>query len=369
MTKHLQFPDPHQQQHRELQVLHEVARTLPSSLDLDQVLRGIMQQMSQAFLPESWSLLTLDEEAQQLVFAAGAEETLVHKRIPVGEGVAGWVALHGEPLILNNPQQDARYLADADAANHGKRAAESVVCLPLRARGSTQGVIQLVNCKMEELRPQQIFLLQALCDYAAIAIQNARVLEQVQRLTITDDCTGLYNARHMYAMLDSALERCTKKHQPVGLIFLDLDHFKEVNDTHGHLHGSKLLAEVATLIRNNIGPLCSAFRYGGDEFVILLPNMGKESCINTARLLLETIQKTSFLAESGLAVRLGASFGVACAPEDGRSLHEVIRAADTAMYAVKNSTRNGVQAAGAAQGAAPMEPGLQAVPARSRHEL
>jgi diguanylate cyclase (GGDEF)-like protein len=365
VTKHLQFPDPHQQQHRELQVLHEVARTLTASLDLDQVLRGIMQQMSQAFLPESWTLLTLDEEAQQLVFAAGAEETLEHKRIPVGEGVAGWVALHGEPLILNNPQQDARYLADPQQSGQGRRAADSVVCLPLRARGRTQGVIQLVNCKMEELRPQQIFLLQALCDYAAIAIQNARVLEQVQRLTITDDCTGLYNARHMYAMLELALERCAKKHQPVGLIFLDLDHFKEVNDTHGHLHGSKLLAEVATLVRNNIGPLCSAFRYGGDEFVILLPNMGKESCMSTARLLLDLIQKTSFLAEAGLAVRLGASFGVACAPEDGQGLHAIIRAADAAMYAVKNSTRNGVQGAGST----PATAGLQAVPAHSRHEL
>ena len=365
MTKHIQFPDPHQQQHRELQVLHEVARTLTSSLDLDQVLRGILQQMSQAFLPENWSLLTLDEETQQLVYAAGAEETLEHKRIPVGEGIVGWVAQHGEPLILNNPQQDARYLADANAADNGKRPAESVVCLPLRARGRTQGVIQLVNCKMEELRPQQVFLLQALCDYAAIAIQNARVLEQVQRLTITDDCTGLHNARHMYAMLESALERCAKKHQPVGLIFLDLDHFKEVNDTHGHLYGSKLLAEVATLIRNNIGPLCSAFRYGGDEFVILLPNLGKESCMNTARLLLEMLQEKEFLQEAGLRVRLSASIGVACAPEDGQTLHAVIRAADSAMYAVKNSTRNGVQGAGNA----PATKGLHTVPARSRHEI
>ena len=344
MTTHLKFPEP--QQHRELQALHDVARTLTSSLDLDQVLRAIMQQMAQFFRPDTWSLLMIDEETRELFQAAGAGEFVEQqhgKRIPLGEGIPGWVAQHGEPLIITDPQADARF---QEPVIPGARPAETVVCLPLRSRSKTYGVIQLVNCHIDAMRPQEIFFLHALCDYAAIAIQNSRAMEQIQKLTITDDCTGLFNARHLYEMLEGALDHCGKKHQPVSLIFLDLDHFKSVNDTHGHLMGSKLLAEVGAMIRNNIGPLCSAFRYGGDEFVVLLPNMSKESSVGTARLLLRTLQETKFLQDAGLKITLGASFGVATCPDDGRGLHDVIRAADTAMYAIKNTTRNGVFASG-----------------------
>ncbi len=338
MTTHIKFPEP-QQPHRELQVLHEVARTLTSSLDLDDVLRTIMQQMERSFRPATWSLLMLDEASQELVYAAGAEESLGRKRIPVGQGIPGWVAQHGEPLIIANAQTDSRFQESQPA---GTQPAETVICLPLRSHAHTYGVIQLVNCPIDTMQTQEIFFLHALCDYAAIAIQNARAMEQIQKLTITDDCTGLYNARHLYNMLDATLDHCGHKHQPVSLIFFDLDHFKNINDTHGHLMGSKLLGEVGQLIRDNIGPLGSAFRYGGDEFVVLLPNMGKASSINTAKLLLQMLQETKFLQENGLNITLGASFGVAATPEDGRELHEIIRAADAAMYAVKNSTRNGV---------------------------
>lgn len=370
----VKFPD--QPQHRELQALHEVARTLTSTLDLDQVLRAIMQQMAQFFRPETWSLMMIDEATRELFQAAGAGAIveLQHgKRIPIGEGIAGWVAQHGEPLIITNPEAEMKTaeqntaktkepnpplqkssvtpitgpIADPIAGEAapvppGLRPADTVVCLPLRSRGRTYGVIQLVNCHIDAMRPQEIFFLHALCDYAAIAIQNSQAMEQIHKLTITDDCTGLYNARHMYEMLQAELDHCGKKFQPVSLIFFDLDHFKGVNDTHGHLLGSKLLAEVGTLVRNNIGPLCSAYRYGGDEFVVLLPNMGKESSLGTARLLLQTIQETKFLQTDGLKVTLGASFGVATCPEDGRGLHDIIRAADDAMYTIKNSTRNAV---------------------------
>ena len=344
MTTHIKFPEP--QQHHELQTLHDVARTLTSSLDLDQVLRTIMQQMAQFFRPETWSLLMIDDESQELFYAAGAGESMQehrNKRIPVGQGIPGWVARHGEPLLLTDPVTDPRF-QEAHAA--GSKPTDTVVCLPLRSRSRTYGVIQLVNCRLDALRNQDMFFLHAMCDYAAIAIQNARAVEEIQKLSITDDCTGLYNSRYLYEMLEAALDRSQRKHQPVSLIFLDLDHFKKVNDTHGHLMGSKLLGEVGNAIRNNIGPLCTAFRYGGDEFVVLLPNMGKESSIGTARLLLETLHKTQFLEEFGLNMGLEASFGVATSPEDGSGLHEIIRAADAAMYTVKNSTRDAVGAAG-----------------------
>lgn len=344
MDKLIQFPDG--QPALEIQTFHEVARALTSSVDLSVILHNIMQQMTRFFNPQAWSLLILDEKKRQLyygVISGGQTEKLRRKRIPLGQGTPGWVALHGEPMILTTMPEDAD-LSDEIPENGGR--VESLICLPLRVRNKTYGVLQLVNCHPESMRNHEIFFLHALCDYAAIAIQNARSFEQIQLLTITDDCTGLYNARHLYERLEHTLERSHRTRRPVSLIFFDLDHFKLVNDTYGHLNGTRLLAEVGSMVRDGLGLLDTGYRYGGDEFVVLMPHQDKPRGIDLARRLLDKLRSTSFLKEAGLNLHLEASFGVAAFPEDGMDLHSIIRAADSAMYYVKHTTRNQVAAAG-----------------------
>ena len=131
------------------------------------------------------------------------------------------------------------------------------------------------------------FLPAGLCDYAAIAIENARSVEKIQELTITDDCTGLYNARHLYKTLETEVYRSARFGYEFTVLFIDLDHFKQVNDTHGHLIGSKLLAEIGYLIKAQLRLIDFAFRYGGDEFVVLLPQTGKDSALVVAKRLRE----------------------------------------------------------------------------------
>lgn len=344
MAKQIQFPNG--QPALEIQTFHEVARALTSSVELDGILRNIMQQMTRFFNPQAWSLLVLDEPKRQLYYGAvsgGQSEKLKRKRIPLGQGIPGWVALHGEPMILPTIPEGSE-MADELPENGGR--VESIICLPLRVRNRTYGVLQLVNCRPEEMQSHEIFFLHALCDYAAIAIQNARAFEQIQELTITDDCTGLYNSRHLYERLEHTLDRSVRTGKPVGLIFFDLDNFKKVNDTHGHLNGSRLLAEVGHLVRDSLGLIETAYRYGGDEFVVLMPHQSKQRAVDLANRLLEKLRTTSFLTEAGLHLNLKASFGVAAAPDDGTDVHSIIRAADAAMYYVKNTTRNGVAAAG-----------------------
>jgi diguanylate cyclase (GGDEF)-like protein len=204
------------------------------------------------------------------------------------------------------------------------------------------GVIQLVNVNMDGFGEAELYFLQSLCDYAAIAIENAKSVERIQELTITDDCTGLFNARHLYKTLDAEVYRSSRFGYEFSVIFIDLDHFKQVNDTHGHLVGSKLLAEIGYLIKAQLRLIDFAFRYGGDEFVVLLPQTGKDAALVVARRMRELLRASIFCVEEGLNLNVRASMGMATFPHDAKTPHDIIRQADEMMYLVKNTTRDNI---------------------------
>src|SRR3954470_457126 len=236
-------------QSQELRIFHDVAKALTSSLDLDSILQTIMEKMAEYFRPDTWSLLMVDEQKNELYFAiavGSASEALKNVRLKVGEGIAGHVAKYGEKLIVPDVRSDKRFAKRIDKVTQMET--QSIICVPLKSKLRVLGVIQLVNVNMNHFTEAESFFLQSLCDYAAIAIENARAVERIQELTITDDCTHLFNARHLAAVLPTEIERARRFGQPLGLLFLDLDHFKQVNDVHGHLAGSRVLAEAAEVI-------------------------------------------------------------------------------------------------------------------------
>ena len=331
-----------------LRVFHDVARTLTTTLELEEILLAIMDKMANFFGPERWSLLMIDEEAKDLYYAIAVGEdsdSLRGLRVPLGQGVAGWVASTGNPLVVPNVSLDPHW--STFARNHPDLNIHSIACVPIRSGENTLGVIQLLNSKLDLLSEYSISFLRILCDYAAIAIQNARSVNLIQTLSITDDCTGLYNARKLYNMLDEKVKLTQAgKPLPFSLMFVDLDHFKSVNDTHGHLVGSRLLGEVGNLLKRQIGPEHAAFRYGGDEFVVLLSCADKAAAAGMTHALCDGLRNHSFLTCDNLALRITGSFGLATFPEDGDSVHTILRAADSMMYEVKNTTRDDVAIAG-----------------------
>jgi diguanylate cyclase (GGDEF)-like protein len=285
----------------------------------------------------------VDDEHSELYFAIAvgpAAEALKNVRLKVGEGIAGWVAKHGEQLVVPDVAADPRFAKRIDESTQWET--QSIICVPLRSKLSVLGVIQLVNVDMSQFSEQELFFLQSLCDYAAIAIENARWVERIQELTITDDCTGLYNARHLYKTLDTEVYRSSRFGYEFSVLFIDLDHFKTVNDTHGHLIGSKLLAEIGYLVKAQLRLIDFAFRYGGDEFVVLLPQTSKDQALVVAKRLRDALRASSFCREESLNLNVRASMGLATYPHDARSAHDIIRQADEMMYLVKNSTRDNI---------------------------
>lgn len=326
----------------DLLVFHQLARSLTSSFDLDTILRTILEQMERIMDAELWTLLMLDEARQELYYAiaaGGKQEALSDLRVKVGEGVAGWVVEHGETLIVPEAMDDPRVKEDRGAKPRNVR---SVIALPLRGRKGTHGAIEVFNPRANQMTDYTIAFLHILADHAAIAIENAHDVARIQQLTITDDTTGLYNVRHLYDVLDRELKRCGQLKHPLSLAFLDLDQFKLVNDAHGHLVGSELLACTGRQLQDLSRKQDWCFRYGGDEFVILMPDTGAQAALTRAGDLLDALMGTKLQMKNGLELSVRASVGLATAPLDGTTVHEIIGAADTRMYLVKSNGRGKV---------------------------
>jgi len=328
----------------DLLVFHQLARSLTSSFDLDTILRTILEQMERMVEAEFWALLMLDESTQHLYYAIAAgeeQEALRGLRVKPGEGVSGWVLEHGETLIVPQMEGDPRA---AQTGTPGISSVRSVIALPLRGRTGTQGVIEIINPRAE-MSDYTIAFLHILADHAAIAIENARDVACIQQLTITDDTTGLHNVRHLYNVLDRELRRSKKSQIPVSLAFLDLDRFKLVNDAHGHLVGSELLALTGQRLQELSRKQDVCFRYGGDEFVILMPETDAETALELTKTMHRALMETQFRMKNGLKLNVSASVGLASTPRDGNQLHAIIGTADARMYAVKSHGRGNVRGA------------------------
>jgi diguanylate cyclase (GGDEF)-like protein len=332
----------------ELAALNEIGKALTSSLDISEVMELILEKVNALLRPSNWSLLLQDPVTDELFFQAArgpGSAALLGMRLKPGEGIAGHVATSGKPLRVDDVRKDPRFAArfDEKSSFHSR----SILCVPLSSKGRTLGVIELVNgAQHGPFSEEDLRTLSTVGEFAAIALENARNFAKVQELTVIDDHTGLFNSRHLKRQLEQEVVRATRFGHPVSLIFCDLDRFKQVNDKRGHQSGSRVLFEVGQLLGQVLRATDVAVRYGGDEFVVLLPETSRDQALEVARRLRDEVAGALFLAnEKAGPLRLTASFGVATFPDDGTTSEELVRRADEAMYRVKARSRDGVEAA------------------------
>jgi diguanylate cyclase (GGDEF)-like protein len=188
-------------------------------------------------------------------------------------------------------------------------------------------------------------ILLTLVEPCAIAIENAMLFQRAEQLTITDDLTKLFNSRYLNLYLTREIKRTKRHAAPLAVIFLDLDGFKSINDQYGHLAGSRTLTEVGSILSRSVRETDTIARYGGDEFVVVLPETPAAGAMVIAERIRRAIECYTFLESQGLAARLSASFGIACYPDHALTPEGLIQKADQAMYRVKERSKNGLELA------------------------
>jgi diguanylate cyclase (GGDEF)-like protein len=341
---HLKTVASLQQKVRELETLNEIVQAISSSLQPREILDIIMEKTAELIKAEGWSLLLLDQEKQELVFEAAAGEAgkkLLGMRLRVGQGVAGWVAHYGQSIIVPDVTKDPRFYAGVDKKT--KFVTKSILCVPMKSRDKIIGVVEVVNkIGGEPFTTDDLDIFENLVAHITIALHNATLYRKMEEASLIDDLTQLYNNRYCKEYLDRYLNKRKDSPAPLSLIFMDIDYFKLVDDNFGHLVGSETLRYVGERIRKTVRTCDVVVRYGGDEYIIILPNTDKSTAAVIAERVRKEIKREPFYAFGNKKFSITITSGIATYPDDAKTRDDLIGAADKAMYEGKLSGRDKV---------------------------
>ena len=316
--------------HREIYALYEIAQSMGTSLGVADTMALIASKLSN-LIPFSTCALYLQEESGDLLrcrFATGIDADLLQPlAIMSGEGLVGWVGRNQRALV------NARPSADLEAGGQpGATTLQSALVCPLILSNRLIGTIALYHTEPGCYTDDHRRLIERVAEQAAAVVNNSILFEQTKRDSLTDPLTGLPNTRFMFVHLTRELARAERLDTEVSLLVMDLDGFKEINDSHGHHTGDKALREVARVLRNGIRPYDICVRYAGDEFVVVLSGCGAIEAEQKQRELQRAIEEIPFEVRPGQVVPLGSSFGYAVFPRDGQAYETLLSTADRRMY-------------------------------------
>ncbi len=330
------------QKEYELDFFIKTGKALTESLEFKKVLRVILSAARRLVRCEDWALLLLDNSGKSLHYSVGKTASLkVLKKVryKMGEGPAGWVAKNEQALLIPDFSKQTQYKKEERFYPH--IIVRNLLCLPIVCNNQVIGVIQVLNrIGQNQFSENDLDLLEKLLDLSSSAIARSDLYQKMSDLVTTDDLTHLYNLRYLDHVLDVEMKRSRRYKSFLSLIFIDLDFFKQVNDNHGHLMGSKVLVEMASILIESLRAVDVIVRYGGDEFVVLLPNTDLKKASRVAERVRIAIHEFDFLKEEGLSLKITASFGIACYPKHANARNDLIHLADRAMYVSKTNGRD-----------------------------
>lgn len=331
---------------QELRQLLDMSADLSASLDPRQVADLIASHMARAMGVDECAISYWDRPNGRL-------ESLGYYPELAKEALEPFFVVSGYPQTLRVLESQEAALVDAEdpdadpaeVALMRTAGQRTLAMLPLVAKGQSIGLVELFSVSAITWDAERLELARTMANEAAMALENARLYEDARKLADRDPLTGFYNHRFLHERLGEEVVRTQRARRPLSVLMLDLDDFKLVNDTFGHLFGDRVLTWTAELIRSTLRGSDIPARYGGDEFAIVLPETDRDEARAAAERILGAFREQSFQGEQRGPVPIGASIGVATYPADGRTATDLISAADQALYRVKRD--GGHDAAGA----------------------
>jgi diguanylate cyclase (GGDEF)-like protein len=324
-----------------LEIIMDAYNKIGGIFGLDDLADFVTTKALQIVEAEKASLLVVDENSGELVLkgAKGIGKDNVALRIKIGELIAGWVAKQGEALLVSDIDSDPRFKFPAKT---GRYKTKSFISLPLKMDSQVIGVMNVTD-KLAEIKvftEEDLKYLTLVAHQTVTQIENIRLCEKLASLAITDALTNLFNHRYFQEELNTEILRAQRYKHALSMMIFDIDFFKTYNDRYGHLEGDRVIKQVAALIKQNVRQVDMVCRYGGDEFVVILPFTNLKGARFVAEKIRQSVEEQDlFNKETRKVIRATLSGGIATYRE-GMTKDELIAAADRALYRAKAEGRN-----------------------------
>ncbi|MFP4445956.1 MAG: diguanylate cyclase [Desulfosudaceae bacterium] len=328
----------------ELYTLYNISRMLSTSLQVSDLFELVIGLIGESLNVDQYCLMFLDQERQKLQIRAShgmPESILMHGEMDVNAGIAGRVIAGRRPLLLNDISQEEDFFYFSGSGIQDG----SFLGIPLvNSQGGIIGVLNVHKPVVNGFSQSDVRLFTAVAEHVSIAITNALTFQQTQELIRKDELTGLYNRRYFFERFEREIYRSRRYSRTISLLMIDIDHFKEYNDTHGHLRGDRALKRLAATFVENLRKIDVVARYGGEEFLVLLPETGKSDAVVVGEKLRRAVEQIDFNEDDKQShpFRLTITTGVASIPDDANEPLLALDIADKALYLGKAQGRNQV---------------------------
>jgi len=322
---------------KELQLLNELHATLSQSLNLEEILNGALKRLIEWANFKAAAVFLADDDFLEMKAHQGLSAGFVKnmKRLPMGQGLSGVAAIRKKIVTSEDAQQDLRTRTTIMA----KEEIKGVIALPIIAKDKMLGVLTLGSNETCKFNQREIKLLSSIADQMAVVIENAQLHAQTIVLSRTDSLTGLYNSRYFEEILQKQISWAKRKSAPFALLLLDMDNLKSINDFYGHDSGDLLLRKFSRVLEDSLRDTDYMARYGGDEFVALLPESDEKEARVVAEKLRKKIASTRIFGFD-LKPLMTTSIGIAVFPKSASTMISLVKAADIAMYRSKQQGKN-----------------------------
>ena len=327
------------EKHR-MSVINEITKIIGSSLDLPSIYHDFAAKVKALIDYDRCVIVLLDDsgETATVFLLATSNETELPKglKIPAANTAPAWVVANKRAQFEGDLLKERLFSEDEILVREGIR---SAVRVPIWINGEITGVFILNSQNPQQYTKKDLPVLETICEHLALSLERYFLFDQISTLSVTDDLTGCGNRRMLRQELEREVRRAERYERTLGVLMLDIDHFKRVNDTYGHLAGDEILVGLAEQIKNNVRDIDTVIRYGGEEFLVILPETDLDGTVAVAEKIRNIVEEAEYVTKD-IVLQITISIGVAVYPLHASDNEELIRCADEALYRAKAAGRN-----------------------------